>query len=224
MLVEIWSDVVCPWCYIGKRRFESALARFEHRDEVEVRWRSLELDPRASTAGDRDLAGHLAAKYGVDAPGAAAMIERITVAAAGEGLAYRLDRARPSGTFDAHRLLHLAAERRLQDAMKERLLAAYCIEGRHLGDGATLVELAAEVGLDPDEARTTLESDAYADAVRADEADGHQLGLTGVPFLAVDRRVAAAGAHPADHLLQLLNSAWPPEPAGSARSEREPSP
>jgi predicted DsbA family dithiol-disulfide isomerase len=216
VLVEIWSDVVCPWCYIGKRRFESALARFERRDEVEVRWRSLELDPRASTAGDRDLAGHLAAKYGVDGPQATAMIGRISSAAADEGLAYRLDRARPTGTFDAHRLLHLAGERQRQDVLKERLLAAYCIEGRHLGDRATLVELAAAAGLDPDEAAAVLESDAYADAVRADEADGHQLGLTGVPFFVVDRRVAAAGAHPADDLLRLLRSALPParQPTG----------
>jgi predicted DsbA family dithiol-disulfide isomerase len=217
VLVEIWSDVVCPWCYIGKRRFEAALARFEHRDEVEVRWRSLELDPRASTSGDRALAPHLAAKYGVDAAEAAAMIDRITEAAAGEGLAYRLDQARPTGTFDAHRLLHLAHERQVQDRLHERLFAAYCCEGRHLADADTLVELAVDSGLDAEEARHVLATDAYADQVRADEAAGSRLGLTGVPFFVADRRVAAAGAHPSDNLLQLLESAWAEREAAGAR-------
>ena len=208
VLVEIWSDVVCPWCYIGKRRFEAALARFEHRDEVEVRWRSLELNPAAATTGDTGLAEHLAVKYQVSPADAEAMIARITATANGEGLVYHLEDARPTGTFDAHRLLHLAADRGCQDELKERLLAAYCIEGRHVGDPGTLVELAAEVGLDADETRRVLDGDAYGAAVRADEAEGHQLGLTGVPFFAVDRRVAAAGAHPADNLLELLRSAW----------------
>ena len=215
MLVEIWSDVVCPWCYIGKRRFEAALADFEHRDEVEVRWRSFELDPSASTDGDRDLRTHLSTKYRVDTDEAQAMIARITETAAGEGLGYHLDRARPTGTFDAHRLLQLAAEHGRQGALQERLLAAYCCEGRHLGDHDTLVELAAEVGLDAAAARSLLAGDAHAEAVRADEADGHRLGLTGVPFFAVDRSVGAAGAHPADDLLRLLRSAW---------AEREPAP
>ena len=213
MLVEIWSDVVCPWCYIGKRRFEAALAEFEPRDEVEVRWRSLELDPAAPTDGGRDLVTHLGTKYRVGVDEAEAMIARITDAAAGEGLEYRLDRARPTGTFDAHRLLHHAAEHQRQDALQERLLAAYCRDGRHLGDHETLVELAAGVGLDVAAARSVLAGDAYGAEVRADEADGQRLGLTGVPFFVVDRRMAAAGAHPAANLLELLERAW---------SEREP--
>ena len=208
VLVEIWSDVVCPWCYIGKRRFERALAGFEHRDEVEVRWRSLELDPSASTAGERDYVTHLAGKYGIARADAEAKIDQVTAAAAAEGLAYHLDRARPTGTFDAHRLLHLAGARGGQAALQERLMAAYCGEGRHLGDRETLVELAVEAGLDADEARAVVEGDAYGDAVRADEATGSALGLTGVPFFAVDRRLAAAGAHPADNLLRLLREAW----------------
>jgi predicted DsbA family dithiol-disulfide isomerase len=208
VLVEIWSDVVCPWCYIGKRRFEAALAGFEHRDHVDVRWRSLELNPRASTTGERDLVTHLSEKYAVPGAEARSMIERITEAAAGEGLEYDLDRARPTGTFDAHRLLHLAHARGVQDELEERLMSAYCSEGRLIGDAATLIELSTEVGLDADEVREVLAGDAYATAVRADEADGHQLGLTGVPFFVVDRRVAAAGAHPSENLLRLLRSAW----------------
>ena len=208
VLVEIWSDVVCPWCYIGKRRFEAALARFEHRDEVELRWRSLELNPAASTAGDVDLVTHLARKYQVAPAEATAMVARITAVAADEGLEYHLEDARPTGTFDAHRLLHLAADRRRQDELKERLLAAYCAEGRHVGDADTLVQLAVEAGIEAGEARDVLAGDAYTEAVRADEDEGHQLGLTGVPFLTVDRRVAAAGAHPADNLLELLRTVW----------------
>ena len=213
MLVEIWSDVVCPWCYIGKRRFESALDRFEHADEVEVRWRSLELDPEAATTGDRDLGSHLAAKYRVARSEAEAMMARITEAAAGEGLTFRLERARPTGTFDAHRLLHLAADHGQQGQLKERLLAAYCTEGLAIGDPGTLLRLAVEAGLEAGGVQAVLDGDAYAGTVRADEAEGHRLGLTGVPFFAVDRRVAAAGAHPADNLLELLRTAW---------SQREP--
>ena len=215
VLVEIWSDVVCPWCYIGKRRFEAALARFEHRDEVEVRWPSLELNPSAPPTGALDYVGHLAAKYRVQPAEAQAMIDRITATAAGEGLEYHLEDARPTGSFDSHRLLHLhlAAERGRQDQLQERLLAAYCVEGRHVGDPATLIELAADAGLDADEARRVLDGTDYGDAVRADEAEGHQLGLTGVPFFAVDRRVAAAGAHPADNLLELLQTARSGRPA-----------
>jgi len=213
VLVEIWSDVVCPWCYIGKRRFEAALARFEHRDQVQVRWRSLELNPTASTTADRDLIQHLSAKYRVGPTQAQAMVNRITAAAADEGLAYHLEVAKPTGSFDAHRLLHLAEAKGLQSDLKERLLAAYCVQGRHIGDQETLVELAVEAGLDEGAVRRVLKGDDYASAVREDEAEGQALGLTGVPFFSFDRRLAAAGAHPSDALLELLRTAWSERPA-----------
>ena len=175
---------------------------------MELRWRSLELDPSAPTTGDGHLLGHLAAKYRVPTEEAQAMVARITAAAADEDLEYHLEEARPTGSFDAHRLLHLAHDQGRQDDLKERLLAAYCVEGRHVGDPDTLVDLAVEAGLDGGDARGVLEGDEYGAAVRADEAEGHRLGLTGVPFFAVDRRVAAAGAQPAADLLELLRTAW----------------
>ena len=207
MRVEIWSDVVCPWCYIGKRRFEAALARFEHRDEVEVVWRSFELDPRA-TDSDIDLIGHLSAKYGVSRQEAARMNERVTQVAAGEGLEFRLDIARRGNTFDAHRLLHLAAARGVQEALKESLLAAYQTAGRPIAEHAALTEVAVAAGLEEAEVRAVLAGDAYAADVRADEADARRLGISAVPAFVVDRRYAVTGAQQSDVLLELLEQAW----------------
>ncbi|HVM03365.1 MAG TPA: DsbA family oxidoreductase [Acidimicrobiales bacterium] len=208
MTVEIWSDVVCPWCYVGKRRFESALARFPHRRQVEVRWRSFELDPSAPAPADADLVGHLAAKYRVSREEARAMNDRVTAVAAGEGLALRLEQARRGRTFDAHRLLHLGAARGVQGALAERLMAAYFTEGEPLADHQALVRAAVAVGLDGAEAGRVLAGDAYADDVRADQADARRLGISAVPFFVVDRRYGVAGAQPADVVLAALEQAW----------------
>jgi predicted DsbA family dithiol-disulfide isomerase len=206
--VEIWSDVVCPWCAIGKRRFEKALARFAHRDEVEVTWHSFELDPSAPREQDGDLADHLAAKYGLTRERAEAMHRQMTESAAAEGWDFHFERARRGNTFDAHRLLHLAAERGVQDAVKERLFRAYFTEGEAIADHATLVRLVAEAGLDADEARAVLASDRYAAEVRADERQAQAYGITGVPFFVVDRRYGVSGAQPPEALLQALETAW----------------
>ena len=208
MKVEIWSDVVCPWCYIGKRNFEAALAEFPHRDDVEVVWRSFELDPSAPAVREGDYAGRLASKYGVPVAEARAMIDRMTGAAASVGLAFRFDLARPGNTFDAHRLIHLGADRGVQDAVKERLLAATFAEGEPIGDRETLVRLAAEAGLDADEARSVLESDAYAKEVRADEAEAAAFGIGGVPFFVVERTYGVSGAQPPEVLRNVLDRAW----------------
>ncbi len=208
MHVEIWSDIACPWCFIGKRRFEAALERFEHRDEVQVTWRSFELDPAAPAQHSGERAAHLAEKYGTTVEKAREMEAQMTEVAASEGLAYRFDIARSGSTFDAHRLIHLAAAHDRQDAMKERLLAAYLCEGELMADREALVRLAGEVGLDVDEARDALETDRFADAVRDDERTAAQLGANAVPFFVVDRAIGAAGAHPPDALLDLLNQAW----------------
>ena len=208
MRVEIWSDVVCPWCYIGKRRFEQALAAFAHRDEVEVVWRSFELDATAPAERVGDYAEMLAAKYGVPVEQGQQMIDNMTVAAAGDGLDFRFDRARVGNTFDAHRLLHLAAERGVQDAVKERLMLATFTEGEPIGDAETLVRLVSEAGLDADEAREVLSSGRYADEVRADERDAQRFGISGVPFFVVDRTYGVSGAQPADVLVQVLEKAW----------------
>ncbi|MGH3328178.1 MAG: DsbA family oxidoreductase [Streptomycetales bacterium] len=214
MKVEIWSDVVCPWCHIGKRRFEAALARFPQREHVEVQWKSFELDPgaRSSAAGDRiagtDYADRLAGKYGTTRAGAQQMIDTMTAAAADEGLDFRFDRAARANTFDAHQVIHLAHERGLQDAVKERLLRAYFHEGQAVGDPAALVRLGAEAGLGADEVREALAEQRFASAVRADEAEAAALGISGVPFFVVDRKYGVPGAQPPDQLLQVLQRAW----------------
>jgi predicted DsbA family dithiol-disulfide isomerase len=208
MNVEIWSDIACPWCYIGKRRFEQALARFEHKDDVRVTWRSFELDPSAPAEREGERAARLAEKYGMTVERAREMERQMTETAAGEGLDFRFEIQRSGTTFDGHRLIHLAAEHDLQDAMKERLLRAYFTEGELMSDHDTLVRLAAEVGLDPDEARQTLSSDRYSDEVREDERTAARFGISAVPTFVIDRSIGASGAHPPEALLQLLNEGW----------------
>jgi predicted DsbA family dithiol-disulfide isomerase len=198
MKVEIWSDVVCPWCYVGKRRFEKALAEFDGRDSVQVVYRSFELNPAAERDEGGDLAGRLARKYGVSMEEAQAMNQRVTDAAAGEGVEFRLDVARPGNTFDAHRLLHLAASEGRQAEMKERLVRAYFTEGRAIGDVEVLGELAVEVGLDRARAAEVLGGDEFSDAVRRDEREAAQLGISGVPFFVFDRRYGVSGAQLAE--------------------------
>jgi predicted DsbA family dithiol-disulfide isomerase len=204
MTVEIWSDVVCPWCYVGKRRFEHALEQFAHRDDVRLTWRSFQLDPAAPPERTHSGAEHLAAKYGMTVEQAEQSNAQMTELAAGEGLEYHLDRTRGGNSFDAHRLIHLAAARGRQDAMKERLMRAYFTEGEAIGDAETLVRLATEVGVDPD----GLLNDAYADAVRADEELAMRIGIRGVPFFVLDRRHGVSGAQPSELLLEALDKAW----------------
>jgi predicted DsbA family dithiol-disulfide isomerase len=206
--VEIWSDIACPWCYIGKRRFEAALAEFEHRDDVRVTWRSFELDPSAPLEREGDGATRLAEKYGMPVERAREMQRQVTDTAAGEGLDFRLDIQRSGTTFDGHRVIHLAAEHGLQDAMKERLLHAYFTEGQLMSDQDTLVRLAVEVGLDEDEVRQVLATDRFADEVRGDERTAGQFGISAVPTFVVDRAIGASGAHPPEALIELLRQGW----------------
>ena len=208
MRVEIWSDVVCPWCYVGKRRFEQALASFPHRDQVEVVWRSFELDAAAPPERVGDYAQLLATKYGVSVERGQEMIDTMTATAAQEGLDFRFDRARVGSTFDAHRLLHLAAERGLQDALKERLMLATFTQGEPIGDRETLVRLAVEVGLDVDEVEAVLSDGRYAEQVREDEREAQRFGISGVPFFVVDRTYGVSGAQPAQVLSEVLDKAW----------------
>lgn len=210
MKVEIWSDVVCPWCYVGKRRFERALAEFDAREQVEVVWRSFELD--ASTPPSPDVAGgyaeRLARKYGRSLEAAQQMIDTMTATAAAEGLDFRFDRMRPGSTFDAHRLLHLALERGVQDDVKEALDRATFTAGLAVSDHDQLVAVVSNAGLDADEARTVLATDRYADAVRADEAQAQAYGISGVPFFVVDGRYGVSGAQPPEMLREVLETAW----------------
>ena len=206
MLVEIWSDVVCPWCYIGKRRFEKALTSFDHR--VEIVWRSYELNPGAPPLREGSSVERIARKYGMTVEEAAAQYERITDLAAAEGLDYHLDRARSGRSFDAHRLLHHARERGIQDAVKERLLAGYLQEGVAIGLSDELAPLAVSAGLDADAVDAVLASDTYGEEVRVDEARAEEIGITGVPFFVIDGRFAIPGAQDPDTILAVLERAW----------------
>ncbi|MGG2465322.1 DsbA family oxidoreductase [Streptomyces sp. RGM 3693] len=207
MRVEIWSDIACPWCYIGKARFEAGLAAFAHRADVEVVHRSFELDRDAPPATDQPILDMLAAKYGVSRAQAEAMEARVAEAAAAEGLGYRSDRIH-GNTFDLHRLLHLAKAHGVQDALLTALYDANFAEARQLGDPAVLTGIAVEAGLPADEAaRVLADPDAYAADVRADEHAAAELGATGVPFFVIDRRYGISGAQPVDVFRQALERA-----------------
>jgi predicted DsbA family dithiol-disulfide isomerase len=206
--VEIWSDIPCPWCYIGRRRFENALRQFEHRDQVEVTWRSFQLDPHAPAASSGTVRDELMQKYRTGREQVDAMLAQATAVGAKEGLDLRFDRVRPANSYDAHRLLHLAAERGLQAALKERLQKAHFTEGALISDHDTLVRLAVEAGLDADEARRVLETDAYGDAVQADIHQAQQLGIHGVPFFVLDRKYGVSGAQSSELFLSALERAW----------------
>jgi predicted DsbA family dithiol-disulfide isomerase len=201
---------------VGKRRFETALAGFDHRDEVELVWRAFELDPRAPAERPLDYVAHLASKYRVSPSQAEAMIERMTGTGAEVGLQLRFDVARPGNTFDAHRLVRLAWERGVQDAVVERFFAATFEEGRPIGERETLVRLAAEAGLDGDEAQAVLDSGAYAEDVRADERRAAELGITAVPFAAIDEGYGIAGAQPPDVIGRILAEVWVETRSGAA--------
>ena len=220
MHVEIWSDIACPWCYVGKRRFEAALAAFEHADEVTVTWRSFELDPGAPPERPEDAAGHLAKKYGRTREQAEQMHAAMTEMAAGEGLDFRFDRLRLGNTFDAHRLVHLGAAHGIQDAVKERLFRGYLSEGELMSDPETLRRLGAEAGLPADEVADLLASDRFAAEVREDERTGSSLGISAVPFFVADRAFGASGAQPAEVLLEFLRQAWERRPPSRRRGRR----
>ncbi|MFJ4961964.1 DsbA family oxidoreductase [Streptomyces sp. NPDC088729] len=209
MRVEIWSDIACPWCYIGKARFEKGLARFAHRDEVEVVHRSFELDP-GRAKGDRALVvDMLAAKYGRTREEAASMEANVADNARAEGLGYRVEGRDHGSTFDIHRLLHLAKARGRQDELLTLAYRANFAEERSVFDDEVLVALAVEAGLDAGEARAVLaDSEAYADDVRADEREASELGADAVPFFVLDRRYGISGGQPSEVFVQALEQAW----------------
>ena len=205
---DIWSDIACPWCYIGKRRFEAALKAFPQAAQVDVVWHSFELDPnapQASTVSTRDI---LAQKYGRTPTQAQEMLDSMTATAAQEGLEYHFETQQRANTFLAHQLLHLAAEHGVQDAMKERLLRAFFTEGTFLGDIGMLAALAADIGLDAGEVKAALEAQTYAQAVRQDEAQAQAYGIQGVPFFVLGNKYGVSGAQPAGALLEALQQLW----------------
>jgi predicted DsbA family dithiol-disulfide isomerase len=213
--VEIWSDIACPWCYVGKRRFEAALDAFEHREEVTVTWRSFELDPEAPPAREGDQAAHIARKYGIDREQALAGQANLAQVAAGDGIEMRFELTQGANTFDAHRLVHLAAAHGAQEAMTERLFRAHHTEGELISDHEVLARLSAEVGLPADEVRATLDSDRYGAQVREDEMLAARIGIQGVPFFVVDRAIGISGAQSPEVLGELLRRGWERESAAA---------
>ena len=211
MKIEIWSDVVCPWCYIGKRRIEDALAEFEHADEVEVHWRSYELDPGAPTEPTESTTAMLARKYGQTPEGAKQMQDRVEAVAAEAGLVYRLSETMHLNTVDAHRLIHLAHEQggtELQGRVKEALLAAYFTEARNVADHTVLRDVAQASGLDATRVEQVLGSREFEADVRADVAQAQAYGAGGVPFFVVDQKFGVSGAQPTEVFTQVLERAW----------------
>ncbi|CAN5592626.1 DsbA family oxidoreductase [soil metagenome] len=235
LTIEVWSDVVCPWCYIGKRRLESAMAQIEARgtelDDVQIRWRSFQLDPSAPRPGEHGhglaVAEHLGHKYGGGIEAGRAMSAQVTQVAAGDGLDFRLEDARVGNTVDAHRLLHLAANlededreddkdhegrgdgasANLQDRLKERLLKAYFTQGLDVSDHAVLQDLAVEVGLPQSRVDEVVGSTAYQREVQQDQAQAQAYGATGVPFTVVDGRYGVSGAQPVEVFVDTIERA-----------------
>jgi len=208
MQVEIWSDVVCPWCYLGKKRFEQALAGFEHRDDVQVIYRSFELDPASPRGMTSPTIERLASKYGMSPEQASQAQRQMEERAAGDGLEFRMEGLRSGNTRDAHRLIQLARERGLQAALVERLHRAYFTEQDSVFDHEALTRLAVEAGLDRYEVAAVLAGNSYGDHVDTDEAMAQALGANGVPLFVIDRKYGISGAQPAETITRVLEQAW----------------
>lgn len=208
MKIDVWSDVYCPWCYIGKRRLDRALAQFEHRADLQIRWHSFELDPSAPRAFDGDINDMLSKKYGMTRAQADAAHQKLTALAAQDGLQYRFDLAKPGNTFDAHRLLHFAATMGLTDKLQERLMHGYFTEGLAIGDREAISKIAAEVGLPRDQVDDVLSGDLFGDAVRHDQQEAYALGIRGVPAFVFNRKYLVSGAQSVEILLRSLQRAW----------------
>jgi predicted DsbA family dithiol-disulfide isomerase len=208
MKIEIWSDVACPWCYIGKRRFETALAAFPHRDDVQVQWRSFQLDPSLPEHYDGTELDYLSTRKGMAPEQVSGMFEHVAAQASTEGLNYRFDDVVVANSFTAHRLIHLAAAHGKQDAAKERLLSDHFEHGRDIGSREYLTSLGLELGIDAGELEELFSTDIYADAVRQDFAEARALGVSGVPFFVIDRKYGLSGAQPAETFTAALDQAW----------------
>lgn len=209
MRVEIWSDVACPWCYIGKARFEKGLAAFAHKDQVEVVFRSFELDPQRPEGKTEPVIGMLAKKYGMNEAQARQAEERVAQNAREEGLGYLAEGRDHGSTFAIHRLLHFAAAKGLQNELLNLAFAANFAEERSVFDRERLLDLAVEAGLDRAESAAVLDDpQAFAAEVREDEREAQELGVSGVPFFVLDRRYGVSGGQPAEVFTQALDEAW----------------
>ncbi|MGM0931544.1 MAG: DsbA family oxidoreductase [Actinomycetota bacterium] len=208
MKIEIWSDIACPWCFIGKRRFETALEGFEHKDQIDVEWRSYQLDPTLPEHYDGTETEYLSRIKGMPQDQVKQMFGHVTAQAAGEGLDYDFDKVVVANSFTAHRFLHLAKEHGLMDEAKDALLSGHFEQGKDIGDTEYLVSTGVVLGMPEEEIRETLANDRFAAEVRADIAEARALGVNGVPFFVLDRKYGISGAQPAEAFAQAIRQAW----------------
>lgn len=208
MKVDIWSDVRCPFCYIGKRKFELALAEFEHKDEVEVEWHSFELDPNAKTELGVNAYDHLAEKKGQTREWSVQMHQNVVQTAAAVGLDFNFDKAVVANSFNAHRLIQLAKSKDLGNEVEEQLFIAHFTNGENIDDQAVLVKIGTAIGLEKNIVEEMLNSDSFTDEVRLDEKIAQQIGISGVPFFIIDQKLAVSGAQPPETFLGAMNQAW----------------
>ncbi len=208
MKVEIWSDVMCPFCYIGKRKFEAALSQFPNQDEVEIVWKSFQLDPDQETVSDKSIQQHLAERKGMTLQQAQQMTDHVTGIAKQVGLTFHFSKAVIANSFDAHRFSHLAKKHGRQNEAEEALFAAYFTEGKNTADQDTLAQLGEKIGLDAEEVKDVLQSDQYTREVKTDIAEARQLGVQGVPFFVFNRKYAVSGAQESNVFLQAVETAF----------------
>ena len=206
--IQIWSDIMCPFCYIGKRRIEEALQLFEHKDAVAIEWKSFQLDASFVASSDDNMVEHLAQKYGKDADWAQGMLDNMTQNAKSAGLDFHFEKAVLANSFNAHRLLHLAKKHQLANDLEELLFKAYLTEGKNINDNNTLKELGVSVGLNEHDIDEVLNSDAYGNDVKQDIQNANSIGVQGVPFFVFDNKYAVSGAQPATAFLETLQKVW----------------
>ena len=208
LLVQIWSDVMCPFCYIGKRRIEEALSLFDNKDSVAIEWKSFQLDPSFVATPNESIIDHLAEKYRKDTNWAQTMVDNMTENAKNSGLDFRFEKAILANSLNAHRLLHLAKKHNLSNELEELLFKAYLTDGKDVNDLNTLESLGLEVGLEKEAIENVLHSDVYANEVRKDQEVAQSIGVTGVPFFVFDNKYAVSGAQTTDVFLKTLEKSW----------------
>lgn len=206
--IQIWSDVMCPFCYIGKRKFEDALSQFENKDAVAIEWKSFQLDPTSNPKSGDNTIDHLAKKYNRDRDWSVAMHENVTQQAKAVGLDYHFENVILANSLNAHRVSHLAKKYNLGDAFEELLFKAYFTQGKDVNDIATLTDIGMEVGIKKAEIENVLNSDLYTNEVIRDQEEAQAIGVTGVPFFVFDNKYAVSGAQHPDTFLKTLEKAW----------------
>jgi predicted DsbA family dithiol-disulfide isomerase len=206
--IQIWSDVMCPFCYIGKRKIEEALNQFENKDSVAIEWKSFQLDPSFVATPNESIIDHLAEKYRKDNDWAQTMVDNMTENAKRSGLDFHFEKAILANSLNAHRLLHLAKKYNLSNELEELLFKAYLTDGKNVNDLGTLESLGLEVGLDKTAIEKVLHTDTYANEVQQDQEEAQAIGVTGVPFFVFDNKYAISGAQPTDVFLKTLEKSW----------------